>query len=430
MKAWLGPLRPHLLLLYLLILVGSVLRIREPFLHNPIDHIFSDPGRHWEHARETLSVGPWAVIDAPIFQMWLSIVQKWSLGAPPLIAAYAGLLSAVTPWCWYCFLRDSLHSRPLALAGWAALVWLPSWIAIFSYFMMETLFLPLLGASLWLTVRARRKCTVSSFCAMVALWTLTGLTRGIAVPLGGLAALWAWLGHPNKVRAAVGSLLVVLFMTVPIAIRNHDFLTLWSPIGTGWPNQIYAESGKQSIHLDLIRDGAHWIYEFGSPSLYQKQLLPLSNWETKRAGVVKIFVDLRKGSEDWQSAYLNNAAHGWERFRLRCENLVLVMLGQSWPDNNPEFLVARAALGMRWLWAPLFLLVMGAAVARPRQTLARPLLPLLIATWFAFQAVSLVVVNEGRYRKPLEGLLIAQALVLLDSGLRFRKRFASSRTIG
>jgi hypothetical protein len=34
---------------------------------------------------------------------------------------------------------------------------------------------------------------------------------------------------------------------------------------------------------------------------------------------------------------------------------------------------------------------------------------------------SLLVVNEGRYRKPVEGLLIAQVLVLFD---RRRERFA------
>jgi hypothetical protein len=155
--------------------------------------------------------------------------------------------------------------------------------------------------------------------------------------------------------------------------------------------------------------------------MYTKPLSPLSDWDSKRAGVVKISIDFRKGTEDWQTAYRNNVAHGWERLRLRWENLVLVMLGPSWPDNNPEFVAARIADGMRWIWTPLFLLLMTAAVVRYRTTLERPLLPVLIMTWFVFQVPSLLAINEGRYRKPLEGLLIAEGIVVLDS-MRRRSR--------
>jgi hypothetical protein len=404
------------LLIYLAIFAGSVARVHEGFLHNPLDQLFSDPLRHWDHARETLSAGPWAVIDPPIFQMWLSLIQKWSLEVPVLLGAYAATLSTITPWLWYRFLRDGLHSRLLALTGWAAFAWLPSWIGIYGYFMTETLLLPLLGASLWLTIRADRKCTLSSFCAMVALWTVTGLTRGIAIPLGGLACLWVWLRQPDKIRKAAWSLLVVLLMMGPFAMRNHEYFKLWSPIGTGWPVQIYAESGKKDIRLELMRGSNSWWYIFGSPSMYAKQLAPFSDWEPQRRGTVTVSIDLAKGPDDWQAAYLNNAVHGWARARLRWENVILVMLGISWPDSNPEWPVARNAIAMRWVWAPMFLLVLGWATVRWRATLARPLLPILIVTWFLFQAVSLVSVNEGRYRKPLEGLLIAELLVLLDGG--------------
>ncbi|CAK0778539.1 hypothetical protein CCP3SC1_960015 [Gammaproteobacteria bacterium] len=65
--------------------------------------------------------------------------------------------------------------------------------------MTETLLLPLLGASLWATMRAQRKRTVGTFVQMVIWWTLTGFTRLIAFPLGGLAGLW-WSGYPHKLR--------------------------------------------------------------------------------------------------------------------------------------------------------------------------------------------------------------------------------------
>jgi hypothetical protein len=410
--------------LYALIAAGSLLRVREAFVHNPMDELFSDPLRHWTFARETMSTQPWALVDPPFFQMWLSIVQKLTMGVPYLVAAYAGLLSALTPWLWHGFLRESLRSRTLALFGWAALAWLPSWIAIFRYFMTETLFLPLLGASLWQTMRANRRGTTQAFTGMVVLWTLTGLTRGIAVPLGGLAGLWVWLRQPLKLSRFGISALIVLAMTVPIAVRNHHFLHLWSPFGTGWPNQIYASSGAHDIHLHLTHDGETTYYEFGSPSMYAKQLAPLSEWEPKRTGVVNVSADLQKGAEDWRAAYEANAAHGWRAIRLRWENLVLVMLGESWPDNNRDSPVPRAAWSMRWIWAPLALLVAVGVVLRRRDAWSRPLVPVLIAAWFAFQGVSLLAVNEGRYRKPLEGLLVAQLLVLLD-GTRLASRWLS-----
>jgi hypothetical protein len=411
---WLRALRVHVLALYLLIAAGSFLRVREAFVHNPMDELFSDPLRHWTFARETLSAQPWALVDPPFYQIWLSVVQKWSLGEPLLVAVYAGLLSAATPWLWYGFLRESLRSRTLALIGWAALAWLPSWIAIFRYFMTETLFLPLMGASLWETMRADRKRTAQAFGGMVFLWTLTGLTRGIALPLAGLAGLWVWLRQPRKLRNLALSTLLVLAMTAPLAVRNHHALRLWSPFGTGWPNQIYAASGAHDIHLRLSREGDTAYYEFGSPSMYAKQLAPLSNWEPRRSGVVEVTVDLRKGAVDWQTAYDNNAAHGWRALRLRWENLVLVMLGESWPDNNRDNPIPRAAWTMRWLWAPVAALVIIALALRPRATLRRPLVPALIVAWFLFQGVTLLAINEGRYRKPLEGLLVSQVLLLFD----------------
>ena len=408
-----------MLLLYVLIAVGTVVRIREPFLHNPVDNLFSDPDRHWTHARATLGAPPWAVVDPPLFQMWLSLAQKWSLGLPPLLASYAGLLSAVTPWVWFRFLRVSLRSRLLALCGWVLFAWLPSWIAIFSYFMTETLFLPLLGASLWQTVRSRRLRTTSSFCGLVALWMVTGLTRGIAIPLGAMASLWVWLHLSKKFVATSVSILMVALMTVPIAIRNYHFFHLWSPFGISWPGDIYSESGDRDIHLDLVmQDGSNASYGFMSPSLCEKPLAPLSDWEPRRSGLLTIAIDTRKGDKDWQAAYRRNAVGGLERLRLRWENLVLVMLGPSWPDNNRDYLVARVELGMRWIWLPLFLLTSIATVMRWRTTFARPLLPMVIGGWFLVQAVSLFIINEGRYRKPLEGLVIAELLVLLDNERR------------
>jgi hypothetical protein len=412
--------RLHRAALWLLIFAGATLRFKEASLHSPLHEIFSDPGRHWEFGKDTLGASPIGLVDPPIFQMWMSLVQKWTLAVPFLMALYVGTLSNLTAWFWYRFLRESLHSRTLALAGWAVIVWMPSWIAIFRYFMTETLLLPLMGAALWQTMRADRNHKASTFVGMVLLWALASMTRGIALPLGGLAALWVWLRHPRKIRTALMATVAVAALVVPFGIRNYEFMRLWSPIGSGWPNQIYAGSGAHDYHLRAVRDGAEWNYGFGSPSLYRKQLAPLSNWESSRKGAVQVNVDLRKGAADWKESYARTAVTGAAKLRLRAENLVFVMLGESWPDRNDDCEVAMAASHLRWIWAPLFVLIVAIGAIRWRGTLKRPLLPVLIVTWFLFQAPTLLAVNEGRYRKPLEGMLVCQLLVLLD-----RKRHVS-----
>jgi hypothetical protein len=51
---------------------------------------------------------------------------------------------------------------------------------------------------------------------------------------------------------------------------------------------------------------------------------------------------------------------------------------------------------------------------------------LVIATGLFFQGWMLLVPNEGRYRKPFEGLLVCQVLLLLD--LRRRTPSIASST--
>jgi hypothetical protein len=121
--------------------------------------------------------------------------------------------------------------------------------------------------------------------------------------------------------------------------------------------------------------------------------------------------------------------HGAELWRLRWENVVFLMFGESWPDNDTAFPMAVATLKTRWVWAPLFVVALVVFAVRFRQTRARPLVPALIGIWFVCQGVALVAINEGRYRKPLEGLLVAQVLVWCDAALeqrRARRRAATA----
>ena len=420
---WFRTIRPVDAVLYALIVLGCGLRIYNVIAHNPIDHLWSDPLRHWAHAKEPLTPSPMALFDQPVFQIWLSIVEKYTMGLGPLIAVYAAVLSIVTPWCWYRFLRETLSSKTLALAGWSALALLPTWIGIYSYFMTETLFLPALGLSLWMTMRAKRRQTLQSFMTMVACWTFCGLTRGIGIPLAAVAALWVWLGHPQKLRTTLWSVVLIVAVLAPVSVRNYYYVKLWEPQGNGWLNKIYAESGAREIQIHLTRDGAVWLYGFGSPSIDSRPLAPFSDWTSKRAGLVEVQVDFNNGQKDWKTAYEKTAKHGLERWRLHLENIVFLFFGNSWPDNNPNYTIGAAANLSRWIWAPLLLLTACVFFRRFRENLREPLLPLLIAVWLFFQAWMLLVPNEGRYRKPFEGMLVAEVLLLVDLRLRRNPRF-------
>lgn len=410
-------------LLYLLIVIACAFRAWDIVLHNPMDHIFSDPGRHWAHGRNALESAPMALFDPPLFQMWISLVQKWSLGVPRLVAAYAIAMSVITPWLWYRFFRELLSSRELALLGWAVLACLPSWLSIFSYFMSETLWLPLLGASLWQTLRARRKQTLGAFAGMVILWSMTVLTRSVAAPFAAIAGAWVWWHVPRKVRSALLGLAIATVAVVPFAVRNHANVGLWSPFGNGWLNSIYAISGKEKINITLQRKGGNFGYEFKSPSLIGMQFYPVSYWTTARSGGIEININMLNGAEDWKREYARAAAEGPGHWPLRWENFLFAMAGESWPDNNRDYIAGRASLAVRWVWVPLFAVLMGYGVWRHRDVIKTPLIPALILAWVLFQGVSLFAVNEGRYRKPLEGFLIAQALLFAD----LRRRQLSSR---
>ncbi|HEX5127087.1 MAG TPA: hypothetical protein VFW00_10140 [Rhodocyclaceae bacterium] len=405
--------------LYVLIVIGCAMRLYDVWIHNPMDHLFGDAQGYWDLASKPLEPSPMALFNPPFFQVWLALAQKFVMGLPIPAAAYAGLMSIVTPWFWYRFLREATSSRLLAVTGWALLVWLPTWIGIYIHFVPETLLLPLLGASLWASMRADRKRTVPSFIGMVSLWLLAALTSVIALPLGVLSMLFVFFHHPHKLRSAAWSALVAILILGPLSYRNQSFVHLWSPFGNGWLPRIFAESGNRDLVLHLTREGAQWEYGFTAPGIGKQPLAPLSDWTPSRSGTVHVYVDLSEGERSWKVESERTTLHGWNLLKMRGENIINVMMGTSSPDDNENYLSEQLSNASRWIWAPLLLLIVAAAAWRWRDTLARPLLPTLIVAWFFLQACSLATINDGRYRKPLEGLLIAQVIIMWDQS---RKR--------
>lgn len=389
---------------------------------NPMDHIWSDPGRHWHLGTKPLDTQPFAAIDPIGYHVYIGVLAKITAASPVLVAYWTALLSLSGPWLWYRFLRELLPSRDWALAGWVLLAALPSWSAIYSYFMQETLLLPLLGAALWTTWRCRRRRDTASFVLAVGIWLLAGLTRGICIPLAAVAMSWLWFEQENKLTKAAASLTLLLVVLGPLAGRSWSLARLISPHGIAGMNQLYHRAGTLNFSIDFSRRRGteRWHYEFTSPALLHPPLEPFSGWRTRREGSVSFSIDLDAGSRDWQAARdqlpsfdLGRAA--W----LTADNLIHLFFSHSWPDSNLERSIGKINYWMRWIWAPLAIVCLILTIMRWRQERQR-MLPALLLTWLLVQGFFPLAVNEGRYRKPFEGLLIAQCLLLAANVRRTR----------
>lgn len=393
---------------------GALVRIWTAFLHNPIDAIFSDPGRWWETGYQSLSLGPLTGIDPLGYQVWTSLVAKISSGYPPLVATFAAVLSVATPYVWYRYMRELAPGGWSALVAWAVISWLPSYIGIFSYFMSETLFIALFGAGLWLSFRALRKKTLGSFLLSVAVWLAASVTRVFALPIGIVISAWVLFHSEERKQKLLATAVLALIFLLPVAARCYYLTRVWSPFGVPQMNQIYFDSGRATIQMELRRDqGAYkWFYEFTSPATFDQPLQPFSDWSPSRTGIAKISINLDRGLTDWNAADEALRAGIYRRLKLHAENYLLFYFGHSWPDDNPDHFWEEMGNHLRWLWPPLLLLVTLWNARQAMITRTVHIVPLLtmMVCWLMPLAPVLI---EGRYRKGAEAMLITNLIFLV-----------------
>jgi len=390
-----------------LVVVGSGLRVWWAVTHSPIDSVYSDTERHWFNATHPLATNPFAGIDPPAYELWLSLIARITLGNRVALGIYAALLSLAAPFAWFLFARTVLQRKILALWFWAVLTWLPSWIGIFSYFMNETILIPLIGLSLWLTTR-QRPDNAAGWVGVNLSWSLTCLTRIIALPIAAVAMAFALSGIRNPVRRAFLAVAVWACAVTPFALRSYQIIGVATPFGLPYPHHIYWESGARDVYLHMTSPshGATFQYNFTAASAFDEPLRPFSNYEPRPSGRVDIFVNLDLGTRDWQAAASANAPSLSRRLHLYAENALLLLLGDSWPDSHLDLFWENAAYHLHWIWA---VIVPGAAVGsgiymyRNRSV---QLVPALTLVSFLVPLFSNAGVMEARFRKPLEGIFI------------------------
>src|SRR5947199_6192499 len=103
------------IILWAVIVAGVYVRFQAALEFSPIHALFSDPGRHWQFALDPLLADPLSGMDAPLYQLWLTLVAKLTLGDPLALGIYAGTMSVLTCYIWYRVMREVLPSRTSAM---------------------------------------------------------------------------------------------------------------------------------------------------------------------------------------------------------------------------------------------------------------------------------------------------------------------------
>jgi hypothetical protein len=416
-----------------LICIGSWSKIQNALVFNPLENIFSDPARHFSLAQKALSTDPFSVIDPIGYQVWLGIVLKITSTDKLAVGLYAGILSVFTFFFWFLALSKMLSNRWLILVAGVIFAWMPSWTGIFSYFMNETLLLPLLGLSLYLTFKEIKHPDSVNWWLLCAVWVIASLTRLIALPLAMVAIGCLVIKKPNlrnfswvkqvqtyvdfKKIAVFGIVLVVF--SIPLGYRSSLVLNTFAPFGHQGMNQIYYNSGKKIVKMELTKnETVLGAWEFGSPSVFNSTLEPLSDWKSQREGEVNIKINLDNGQQDWDETLKNQPFDMKLKLQNWFENSVFLFLGASWPDNNPKRSVEYWSLQTRWVWLPLFLVVLAGNLIYFLKQKRLSLVSLLFLVGWSVAIFLPVAIAEGRYRKPLEGLTLLNLFWLIDIRLK------------
>jgi hypothetical protein len=409
-------------------LFGAVLlqRLLYPFFNSPLEHLYSDPGRHWNNALHFLDPDVMGSGDPYFYQLWLFVLQRLAGASAaaahpaPGVLLGCGLLCAAMPFGWYRALRELLPAH-WALSGALLIGLAPETLGIYGYFMNETLLLSLTGFAFWLTLRARRKDSVPAFAGASLLWLAVTFTRVVLGPAALLSLGWSVLaGSRAWLKLACGAVLLAL-LAVPAGLHCRAGLGFFSPAGNLYLNEIYRESGKKLIALDF---GSGGQYEFGSPSFFNPTFYPFSDWTTSRTGEVRVAIDTRQGRGSWLRALQQaRAARSFPRLTDAWENLLYLGLGQPWPQNDPRTLVGALSIWTRWLWPPVFALVVAGAVRR-RFSGYEWLLPASGLLMLALLAVQQQGIMEARFRMPVDPIFLAALVVMLhrvQAGRQVRK---------
>jgi hypothetical protein len=383
-------------------------RLLYPFFNPPLDHLFSDPLRHWENGANFLHPSIMGSADPRLYQLWIFALRWLAQGSNPAVLLGCGLLCAAMPYGWYRTLRE-LQCKRRALLGAILIAMIPESISLYAYFMNETLLLTLMGFCFWLTLRSRRKGTLGSFILAVIVWLCAALTRTVAVPMALGCVAWLWFTQSQRFNKLIVAIALTCLFAIPAGLHGSAKLGFFAPLGNLYFNEIYSASGMRDIAVDYGPEGS---YQFGSPSFYNPTFWPLSRWTTGRSGVASIKVDLAQGRAPWIAEKERvRRQRMFPIWRQRLEDSAYLLFAQSWPNSDPASIFGRLTLWTRWMWAPLILLVSWGLLTR-RYRGAANLMPVCALGTIMLLLLQHEGVMEARFREPVDAILACSALLI------------------
>jgi hypothetical protein len=385
-----------------------LLRLFYPFFNSPLDHLFSDPQRHWENGASLLHPTIMNCADPRLYQVWIFALRALAQGFKPAVLLGCGLLCAAMPYGWYRALRELLPRRR-ALIGAILIGAIPESISVYAYFMNETLLLSLLGLCFWLTLRSKRKGTLSAYICVVMVWACAALTRTVAVPMALGCLTWLWFTQSQRLIKLVTGIAIVCLFAIPAGLYGSAKLGFFAPLGNLYFNEIYHAGGTRDIATDY---GPQGQYQFGSPSFYNPTFWPFSPWLTDRSGVLAFKIDPTQGRAPWiserQQAWAKRTFPVW---RQRLEDTAYLLFAPVWPNSDRSSVFGWLTVWTRWLWAPLILLICWGALTRRYQGTAY-VVPLCGLGTIALLLLQRSGVMEGRYREPIDAILVCSAVLM------------------
>ena len=409
-----------------LIIAASCFRVFLCFVHNPMDFLVSDMLRHWNNGGAFPRGGYGGAADPIVYQIYIFALRKVTAENRLLVALASSILSVLMPWTYYRAARDFGVQKAQALWAWALIAWTPSLSVIYRFIMMETVLLLVEGIAVWMTARYLRKGGTWPFLWFVFFWTAACLTKPTVVPLAGVCFLWVWWKRKTPLLQLAMGAVLALVMLVPQGFRSKAELGFVAPFGNPWLTRIQLRSGVRTMHFSfdapsggpvhLNPEVRHIEFEFGSPSAYIRPLEPLSHWVMRRAignTSATVAINADHGDRDWKAAYDRFGRDTDEWLAEWRENIVLFLFAPSWPESGIWLWDGYIEYLCRWMWAPLILIVFvldGREFANRRFDLI-PVATILFTLALGLQNV---VITEGRYRKPVEPMLLLNLVWVLS----------------
>jgi len=260
-----------------------------------------------------------------------------------------------------------------------------------------------------------RKKDFYSFIIAVLFWIFATLTRAIAGPIAAAIMLFVWWEQKQKFKSISIATILVAFVLITLSYRSFERSSMITPLGQPYLNSVYAKSGKKEIFVNYYSENSNvgFSYGFGNPSMDTPMFAPFSDWCSSRKGKVEVKIDLDNQYDSWQSALKQIEENSPSYLTLHLENLIFLFFGPSWPDMNPKHFFEKVNTWMRFIWFPLFiasLVLLFNGIIKKKSIYNLPLFSTIIL-WFILQGIFLISVNEGRYRKPIEGILISAVLL-------------------